>query len=82
MVSLTVFIQLIAALTIPATVGCIAMTQLNTGAKFQWKQGRIALVLSIVPLLLVLTLQGILGSVSTLLAIGGLLVVVLLGNPD
>lgn len=78
----TAVIQLLAVLTIPAIVGFIAGTQMRTRAKFQWKQGRIALLLMLVPLILILALQGILTTIMTLVAILGLLAVTLLVRPD
>lgn len=84
MVSLTVttLIQLLAVLTIPAIVGFIALTQMNAKSKFQFKQGRIALMLSVVPVLLILALQGILTPWMVLAVFGALFLTILFFRPD
>lgn len=78
----TAVIQLLAVLSIPTIVGFIAATQMNTRAKFQWKQGRIALLLTMVPMVLILSLQGILSTMLTVAALVALVAAILLIRPD
>lgn len=85
MVSLTItaLLQVIAVLTIPAIIGFIAWTQMNTKSKFQWKQGRIALVLSMVPVILIFGLQGLLAPwmvMLSLAALGGVALLINMGD--
>lgn len=71
----TQWVQIIAALTIPVIFGGILISRMTRRKSFRWKQAQIATIMSLVPLIVILAVQGLL---TTMMAAGGIVIVVLL----